>query len=225
MEWTRLNIIAEGQTEETFVRDVLAPHLATCRVTAQCRRVETGRRGYRRYRGGLVSYDKARRDIERWLRQDQSAYVTTMFDLYALPTSFPGFDEGARISDPHARVRRLQDAFAIDLGSPRFLPYIQLHEFEALLFSDIQKMDEALGLVSGSRLRELQAIRNAFESPEEIDGGTDSAPSKRLLSLYPGYDKVLFGARISSHIGLEAIRQACPHFAEWLARMESLASP
>lgn len=220
----RLNIIVEGQTEETFVRDLLRDHLAACQVYLSARRVETGRNRKRSkiYRGGMTSYERAKRDIERWLSEDQQAYLTTMFDLYGLPDDFPNLAEARRQTDPYQKVKLVEDGIASDIQSRRFIPYIQLHEYEGLLFSRVEAIDEVMSIYERSKLNDLQNIRNQFNTPEEINDSATTAPSKRLSELYAAYDKVAFGVLISKRIGLETIRQECPHFSEWLSRIESL---
>ena len=102
----------------------------------------------------------------------------------------------------------------------RFVPYVMMHEFEAMLFSDCQAFGNAIGrsdLSAG-----FQAIRSEFDSPEEIDDAPTNAPSKRIEALLPGYQKPTMGVQAAQNIGLEAIRRECPHFADWLERLESL---
>ena len=220
---TRLNIIVEGPTEETFVRDLLAPHLGQHQVFATARSAETGRRKGQIFRGGLVRYVKVRKDIESWLKQDSGALVSTMFDYYALPEDFPR-PAAPRGSIPiHQWVSQLEQALVEDIRSSRFVPYIQLHEFEGLLFSDVEKTGSALG-ATPQQIEQLRLIRAAFETPEHINDSPETAPSKRLLQLFPSYDKPAFGSLALGRIGLAAIRQSCPHFAAWLTRLESLAS-
>jgi Domain of unknown function (DUF4276) len=224
VEPVRLNIIVEGQTEETFVRDMLRHHLAVRQVYVSVRRVETKRdqKKSRIYRGGVSSYDKAKGDIGRWLKEDNRAYLTTMFDLYGLPDDFPNIAEARRHMDSYQKVRLVEEGMAADIQSHRFIAYIQLHEYEGLLFSNVEVIDEVLSLYSSSKLKNLQNIRNQFNTPEEINDDVTTAPSRRLIGLYPSYNKVAFGVLISKRIGLEAMRQECPHFNEWLSKIESL---
>lgn len=158
---TRVNIVVEGQTEETFVREVLAPHLGARGVFASARCVETRRKPYIR-RGGLTSYAKAKHDLQRWLHQDMGAHVSTMFDMYALPGDFPQRDLPRPAGEtPQQWAERLEQALRADLGDPRFIPYFQIHEFEALLFSDVSKIDGQLG-TSPRHMAALRDIRAAF---------------------------------------------------------------
>jgi hypothetical protein len=220
----RVNFVVEGPTEETFVNNLLMQALASCGVYIAARSVETGRQGGHIYRGGMTSYAKARGDIQRWLSGDRSAYVTTMFDLYALPSDFPNFDDSKKIPNPYQKVKSLEEGLAADIQDPRFVPYIQLYEFEGLLFSDVRVVDSVLGIYSNSQLAELEKIRSQFGTPEEINDDPTSAPSKRLIKLYPGYDKIAYGSRIAQRIGLDTMRKKCPHFGEWVLKLESLGS-
>jgi len=219
----RLSMIVEGQTEETFVRDLLQEPLANRRVYVQARCVETRRKQGRVYRGGMTTYGKAKRDIQRWLLEDKTAYLTTMFDFYKLPTDFPGFAQVKNFGDPYQKVMHLEESLAADIADSRFIPYIQLYEFEGLLFSDVQALDAILkGHHNRSLLTRLQQIRAQFKTPEEINDGETTAPSKRLQSLYPSYEKVLFGPLIAKRIGLDRLRQECPHFRDWMSKLEAL---
>jgi hypothetical protein len=210
----------EGQTEETFVRDVLAPHLAAYDVSLETRLVATKRvKAGRAFKGGLFTYTVARDEIRRLFRDHNAAAITTMYDLYGLPNDFPGY--AARpLGDPYAKVKHLEAALAHDIADRRFYPYLQLHEFEALLFADAAA---TAGIFPESQgLEDLQKIRAAFASPEEINDHPDSAPSKRLLKIYPGYQKTFHGPLAIDEIGLDTLRKECRHFCQWLEWLESL---
>lgn len=221
MTGVRVAILAEGQTEEFFIRDLLSPHLAKLGVYAAPTRICTKKvQGQRRHRGGHAgSYSYIQSDIRRLLPSHH--WVTTMLDYYGLPADFPG-SELATSGHAADRVLLLEEAFAKDIDDKRFLPNLVLHEFEALLFSDVSIVHQALGSVD--RLRELSRIAVAYRSPEEINDSVETAPSKRLLKLYPEYTKPVDGPRIAAAIGLGCIRERCPHFHRWLCRLEGLAA-
>lgn len=213
----RLHMVVEGQTEETFVRDILAPTLGERSVFADVHCVTTGRKGPKTYRGGFLTYEHLRRDLILWMKQDQrpDSWFTTMVDLYGLPPDVPSYEESRSISDPVRRVQFLEDALRSDLSHRRFVPYIQLHEFEALLFSDpgsfsIVFPDEAEAIAGLVRIRET-----AFH-PEHIDDGAETAPSRRICNLFPQYTKPVHGPIIARKIGLPRIRRECAHFDTWL---------
>ena len=221
----RLNFIVEGQTEETFVNDVLIDHLSGSKVYGKVRRVETGRKGGSIFRGGMTNYAKAKRDINRWLREDRNsnARFTTMFDLYALPVDFPDYDTAVHTNDPYERAAILEDAIKDDIGDPRLIPYIQLYEFEALLLSDPQKLEtEFPDAVQG--IRNLMDMAARFESPECIDSGQNSAPSKRITKEIPSYfeRKASSGPIVAAEIGIQTLKTRCRHFGQWLSTLEQL---
>lgn len=221
---SRLNFVVEGQTEETFVRDVLAEHLAIRGVYAVARCVETSRTRLKVFKGGMSTYARAKGDIERWLKEDRNAYLTTMFDLYGLPEDFPSMAKISAVNDPHKKARLIEEGIAADIGDPRLIPYIQVHEFEALLFCAPAITDAALGVPPAvSRLKQLQQIKGSFPSPEHIDDGVTTAPSKRIVQLYTAYRKQVFGPLVTKRTGLNTLRHECPHFHEWVTRLEALA--
>lgn len=139
----RLNFIVEGQTEETFVNTILKPHLEPFSIWVSARCVETSRKLSIKHRGGITRYAVAKRDIQQWLRNDRNsdARFTTMFDLCRLPDDFPGYADASVMHNPYHRVAALEDALADDVADYRFIPYLQLHEFEALLLADPQQLD------------------------------------------------------------------------------------
>ena len=218
----RMHFVVEGQTEETFVRNVLAPELGVRGVYCDAHRVTTGRRGGKVYRGGLLSFAHLRKDLELWMKQDSASgsWFTTMVDLYRLPSDFPSITESRRIVDPIKKVELLEQSFGSAMSHPRFVPYVQLHEFEALLFSDPRSFSIAFPGIS-EEVAKLQAVRSAFDTPEHIDEREHYAPSKQILRILPEYDKSVSGPLIAKQIGLEKLRKECHHFDTWLARLEA----
>ena len=223
----RLLVHVEGETEETFVNQVLRAHLVGCgfeRVDARL----LGNARQRDRRGGIRGWNTVRRDIVRHLSQDAGCIATTMVDYYALPQSgekaWPGRANARSLPVPD-RGRHVQEALLDDLSRDidrhRFLPFVVIHEFEGLLFSDCQIFAESIGrrVLAAS----LQAVRDGFETPEHIDDSPETAPSKRVERLVPEYQKPLFGSVAASAIGLRKIRVECPHFAAWLTRLETIA--
>jgi hypothetical protein len=224
----RLNAIVEGQTEEAFVHAVLAEHLAQREVFIAVRCVETSRdkKQHKKYTGGLLDFGRARRDLLRWIKEDQKpeAWFTTMFDLYDLPEDFPDYAEALKQGTPAGRVEILERAFSKAISHPRFIPYLQLHEFEALLFADPSKLDWEF-IEHAEAIQQLIALAAKFGSPEEIDDGEETAPSKRIIREIPEYKfrKASAGPIVAGKIGLAVLRQKCPHFHAWLGKLESLA--
>ena len=220
----RLNFVVEGQTERRFVENTLRPHLATRSILVVARCVATSRKRGRKYSGGIQGYAQTKRDIERWIREDQNsdARFTTMFDLYALPGDFPGYQEAGQENDPYARVQLLEDALGKDISDHRLVPYLQLHEFEALLFSEPGKLEERFDQHSTGISRLVQIAEQS--NPELINDGTETAPSKRIIREIPEYgaDKASSGPIVAERIGLPTLRTKCQHFAEWIGKLEAL---
>lgn len=221
----RLNIIVEGQTEETFVNNILGPHLGAFNIFVSARCVETGRKRGRIFRGGMISYLKAQKDIQLWMKEDKrgDARFTTMFDFYRLPRDFPGCEEAKRKSDPYKKIEVIEEKFGADIASHRFFPYLQLHEYEALLFSDLDKFHHYY-IDHYSQLNKLKKDVSGVTNPELINENPETAPSKRIIKYLPSYDgeKPSAGPIIAEHIGLKEIRSKCQHFNSWVSQLERL---
>jgi hypothetical protein len=218
---SRILIYVEGYTEEGFVRDVLAPHLQSLGILiipilTTTKFVKNGPN----FRGGLSKYEKARQDVLRLTSDADIAAITTMLDYYGLPNDFPGRNSLPKGSC-YEKVKYLEEAFRNDIDSRRFIPFLTLHEFEALLFSSPREFDPILPDTDISH--RIQDIRNRYSSPEEINDGQDTHPSQRILDLEPSYGKKSDGPRIAARIGLDTIRNECAHFNEWLTKLESFA--
>ena len=220
---SRVRELVEGRTEQTFVRDVLAPSLATHNVFVSP--TMTGKPGHR---GGVRPWAVVRRDILATLRQDAEVYCTTMFDYYGLPVDWPGQSRARRARSSQTKASAIEEAILSDVQQAqgrtfkpaRFVPYIQMHEFEALLFSDPRVFAESLQR-PGLRAS-LESIVTECVEPEEIDDDPRTAPSKRLRALVNGYQKVVHGIIAAKRIGLTTMRVQCPHFAKWLEALEHL---
>ena len=134
--YTALNVLAEGQAERAFAQNALGPYFEPSGILVGSRCVITSRKKSKK--GGMSSYIRAKNDLKRWISEEKGRqpYFTTMFDLYALPNDFPGFEESLKITDPYRRVEHLENSLAEDIGYHKFIPYIQLHEFETLLLAN-----------------------------------------------------------------------------------------
>lgn len=223
----RLYLFAEGQTEQTFADILIKPHLAHHDVFMnRPRLIAHARKKGQVHRGGGRNYAPMKDDILRSLKEDSNsdAFFTTMIDLYAIHPDFPGLAESEKLrQDPLQRVEFLEQRFAEDIGDRRFIPYIQLHEYEAYLFSD-PTCFEYLYAGRTKEIEALQAIASQYETPESINDRPQTAPSKRIIAHFPDYGKAksVFGPQLAEQIGLQVIRSKCSHFDKWLARLESL---
>ena len=158
----------------------------------------------------------------RLLNSASDALVTTMLDYYRLPLDFPGMKSRPAHGTPIQRVTHVEDAIAKHFDSPpTFMPFLVLHEFEAWLFSSPSEIPQVL--TDNQNEAGFAQICRSFTSPEEINEGVNTAPSKRILQLFPRYRKTLHGPLAAQRIGLHQIRAQCPHFANWLYLLEQYA--
>lgn len=225
MSLIRLHITTEGKSELNFVRDVLAEYLmVNGGIHADARSVLTSKdnRFNRENRGGLSTYEKVKNDIKTWMKEDNhpECYFTTMFDFYRLPNDFPGYYQTIHLSDPYEKVHCLERCFQDDIQEDKFIPYIQLHEFETLIFVDPDKLDWEY-FEHDRQISSLRAM-SAGVNPELINSGEETAPSKRILHLIPEFDKATAGVSVVKHIGMETMMGQCRHFSEWVNKLLSL---
>jgi hypothetical protein len=127
----RVHAFVEGQTEETFIDELLQEHFSRINIYLNPILVRTGKKG----RGGVSTYGKIQWHVKKKCKEDKTAYVTTMFDVYGLPKDFPGKAAAAKKTDIPGKVRLLEEAFSRDINHKHFIPNLLMHEFEALLFS------------------------------------------------------------------------------------------
>ena len=213
-------VVVEGQTEEQFIKEVLAPDLAQHDVFITPKIIVTKVvRGGPNAKGGITDYGKVRRDILNSLK-DRSVRVTTFIDYYQLPGDFPGYKAGPFPSSLQ-RVLHLEMALAKNIGNPRFTPYIQLHEFEGLLFSKIDGFAYFYP-DDGALIGQIERVMQDFPNPEDINDNPATAPSKRLARILPRFDKVIQGNTIALENGLESILASCPHFRSWVECLKAL---
>lgn len=222
----RLYLWAEGHTEQTFADVLLKPHLANLGLYLSVILIQHSRKKGKIHRGGGRKYLAMKNGILNLLKQEKThdVFFTTLIDLYAIPSEFPGLQEAERLRQvPLKRVEFLESAFGSDVGDRRFIPHIQLHEYEAFLFVDASQLGSFFPNVA-KQIARLAAVAASYSTPELIDDGPQTAPSKRIIAEIPDYEhlKTVVGPQVAAAIGLAAIRGKCPHFAAWLSRLESL---
>lgn len=210
----RLYIVVEGQTEQDFVKNLIVPYLQNFGIYSVTPvLIRTSRSG----RGGMVNYQHLYNTIKMLLTSLQNDFmVTTFIDFFRLPDTMPNFVDCMQISDKHLCVEALEAAIDKSVNDVRFFSYIQLHEFEALLFSNNNGFEYYF---SDDIAKETALIISCYENPEDINSSPEGAPSKRLLAIKPDYNKVLEGNLIALEIGIKSILEKCPRFAEWVNRI------
>lgn len=218
-------IVVEGQTEQTFIRDVLAPYMASKAIYLFPALI--GKPGHK---GGNIRFSRAKNDIGKFLKQRSHTYISTMFDFFRIDEHWPGLTDiqNKKLSAVHkaeileaATRSAIIDDFSGYNASRRFIPYIEMHEFEAMLFSDAEILAEKTGIKAGAIISILNEYNNI---PEEINEEPGKAPSERLKGLAEGYRKVAIGKIVTEAIGIPVIRKKCLHFGRWLTALEELKS-
>lgn len=214
-----LKLLVEGQTEQTFVKEILKPHLEMCgyRVSPVINLTSQG------HHGGLSHYQQFKRNLRKNRTDAPNCLLTTMIDLYGLPSDFPGMSECNSFTDPQKKVTFLEMKLKEDMRDDNnFIPYIQLHEFEALLFSDIRIIDQVVSRTqSPSPLPRLQRVLDQYGSPENIDHNKGPSCHLQEICERDKFPKLTWGIEIAKMIGLETMRGCCPHFNQWLTQLET----
>lgn len=219
--------MVEGQTEEEFVNGVLKPHLRNHGVDTAATIVGTPRRrGSAPLNKGGGSWARWARDLRRILGEQHQASVrvTTLFDLYGLPADFPELELRGRDVDSVRRCQDLEAALAHAIDDRRLIPYLQRHEFEALVLASLGSL--RLFLDDPEDLKGLDRLVDEVgeQPPEDVDDGETTAPSKRLRSQIPSYTKTVHGPMAIEKTGLAVVRARCPRFNTWLNRLENLSA-
>lgn len=206
----RLFIVVEGQTEEAFVKELITPYFMQNGIyDIRPVLIQTSKG----HKGGFVNYEHLKNDLLRLLKsQRQDVVVTTFVDFFRCP-EFPNQNDIDTLPSHIQKVEAMEKSISDDINDWRFIPYIQLHEFEALLFSSANGFEMYFETQIS---KEIQGIIDSFDNPEEINSSPETAPSKRLIRIIPNYDKVIYGNIVALEIGLPAILSKCPRFRRWI---------
>lgn len=219
-------VFAEGETEERFIKQLVAPALNHLQVYLKPVQLHTSQTA----KGGAVTFDRFKFNARNTLRQRGDVVLTTFLDLYGLDTSFPAYHQAAKQQDVYHRVAVLEEALrsavveTVGCQADRFLPHIQPYEFEALLFSDVAALCEVEPTWASS-VPTLSSARSTAVSPEHINDSFETKPSRRLESaLTPTYRKTMHGPRAAQRVTLEVIERECAHFHDWMNRLRALGA-
>jgi len=219
-------VLVEGQTEERFVNECLAPYLLDKGLILERPMIVATRRiaGGPNFKGGIRSYGQVQRDLQRLLHDGHASMITTVLDYYALPHDFPGMRDRPPGS-PRSRVEHVEAAWAAAVGDRRFVPHLTLHEFEAWVYADASRLEPYMFDDDAEVIEAIAEIAAAHRTPEDIDDGPTTAPSRRLRDVFDAYQKPVHGPLAVVAIGIERIRAVCPHAHDWLRRVEAFAAP
>lgn len=215
----RLVIIVEGDAEESFVNNILSPHFTSLGLYNSIQSFKI-----KKSNGGISKYSDVKKDIINTLYEND-VVVSTMLDFYRLPSSFPGKQDSSTFHAHLQQIEYLERKLKEDIESAQqctfdnLIPYIQLHEFEALVFSSINGID-ALFEPSEFKRKDMLQVIHDYPNPEDINDQPNTAPSVRLIKLIPGYEKVLYGIEILQQHGMPTLLARCPHFRAWVTKLE-----
>jgi hypothetical protein len=216
----RLYILCEGQTEEDFVSIILSPYLQNVGVVVIPIICTTKRTPTKKYKGGVTSFAKVKKELQRLCGEHSNEMVTTMFDLYAFPYDTLGLENiPSNVYDKAEYIEKtITDEIGDKFGNMVF--NLVLHEFEGLLFSDVSAFEN---VASDEAVAILRSVRSAVPTPEHINESPETAPSKQIERAIPDYSKVTDGIDIAEQIGIDKITSECRHFANWLAKLTDWA--
>ncbi len=203
----RLVFIVEGHTEILLVNKVIMPYLYSLgyHLPHNCQTITTNRKQYKK--GGVGSYGKFKNEVQKTLAQG-NVLVTTLIDFFKLPTDFPGYSEDSK------RIDDIEEAIVNDFNElPNLIPYIQRHEVESLMYSSMDGFEFVMD--EQDQLSKAQEIIDMYPNPEDINNSPATAPSKRLMNIY-NYDKTGDGEMIFEMVGIDAMLDKCPRFAQWI---------
>jgi hypothetical protein len=216
----RIIIVCEGQTEQEFCRDVLQPYFNKKQIFLQSPTIKKSG-------GGIVSWTTLKQQIENHLKQDSEALITTFLDYYGIHDrhGFPAWDASKRVVNKEDKMNLLESSMLSDINPSiryRFIPYLQLHEFEGLLFNDIKVFEDNFRPDELLDKSELEQTISINPNPELINDTPQNAPSYRLARLIKGYNKIVYGSILAESIGLQKIRAKSPRFNNWITKLENL---
>lgn len=216
----RLIIICEGETEQGFCNTILSPYFFNKGIFVEAPLIK-------RSNGGIVRWEILKKQIETTLAKEPSAYVTMLIDYYGLyhKFGFPGWSDSEQIVDKNDRMKYLENQMSVDINEKvryRFIPYLQLHEFEGILFCNVDVFKQIIPANELLGMEELEQVIAEYPNPEMINTCKETSPSHRLKRIILGYNKIVYGNIIAESIGLTTIRQKCPRFDSWLTYLEQL---
>lgn len=210
-------IYCEGQTEESFVNEILSPYLANLMIFVTPIVCTTKRTVSTKFRGGVNDYNKIKHELTILCKSHKNEFVTTMFDYYGMPSNTPMID--CANPDLYNRIDIIEQAINKDIGINNCSFNFMLHEFEGILFSSPRTFE----LIAESKIVDkIQDMRNEVSSPEHINNSPETAPSKRLEKLIPNYAKIRNGTILSKSMGIDVILQECRHFSNWIEKIKAL---
>ncbi len=214
----KVTIICEGYSELAFCKDILEPHLKGFQLQLYYELISHSKDG------GITKWLYIKEQIHKIRENNNEMVISTFFDYYGIDKShkFPNWADSKLIPNKSMRMELLEKGMFQDIDNAiNFIPYIQLHEFEALVFSDYNAFEQLYD-EQDANLAELKKICEEYFNPEDINDSTQTAPSKRLLKNINRYNKIESGLDLLKLISLEKVRNKCPRFNNWIINLENI---
>lgn len=217
-----LFIFLEGQSEEEFCKNILIPYFKNRNIYLKYAIVSTKRKyNGTKLRGGITDYDKFTKDIKNVLNNESYDLITTFIDFYGFLKIAPFKDE-INESDCYKRVTKTENLLSETIANARFLPYMNLHEYEIIYYID-ETITKGVLNSNFDRMKYRKVIQD-YPNIEEINENPNNAPSKRLEKICPSYDKVFHSALISQSLQMGSILKKCQHFKRWIDQINEKTS-
>jgi len=217
-----ITVLCEGKTEQKFIKSILSPYFQQKNIIMTP--IIVSKKGEK---GGDVKFQRVKGDIVTALSQSNISAVTTFVDYYGIK-EWPGKNDVLQNSTPEQIADCLNQATKNAICSKydnlnpqnRFIPFVAVHEFETLLFSNSKVLAEHLH-IEQNKVDEVLSEHDGC--PEKINNSPETAPSKRLEKWDARYGKTTAGIAIADAIGIDEMRKKCPLFDAWLRTLERKA--
>jgi len=222
-----MNLVAyvEGDSESKFAHRQLRSHLLNhgwSSVNAITVLTNLGAGGQR---GGLTNWKAVEQDLRDLFAQFKGPTYrfTTLWDYYGTPDNFPAYAKAraAPVGSDRAAIVELE--LANHFNESRFLPYVQMYEFEALVLAALDGLKE-LYPKQAVAIASFKTQCEATGNFETINDGATTHPAKRIDTVIPGFwnTKEDDGPIALRSVGLDAPRRWCPRFDQWVAKLEKI---
>lgn len=204
-DFINISIVCEGPTEVDFIKKKLNKEYFNP-INISLKPIAINKTAHQQSLEGNISVDR----LVTFVKKAEFKIVTTLVDFY-------GFKKTDK-KTPH----EIEEELEARVNQEFFIPYLQVHETEALWFSDKNAIAGAKN-ANDQQQRMLSDIIQQYPNPEDINDSRETAPSKRLEKIFTDYKKIIDGNHIFDKISVKTMKSKCPRFAEWLDTIEEKA--
>ena len=209
LDFINIGVVCEGQTETDFIKQLNKKCFNKLNISLK----PVGINDEQKNIGGNISIAR----IVDFLHKHSNMYpmLTTFIDFYRLKNK-----GNKKVSELEEEIKK---EFYKDnkYRNKILIPYIQMHETEALWFSDINAIIQVKN-ANKKQKEDLSKIIEKYKNPEDINDSYETAPSKRLENIFCDYSKVIDGKEISNKISINIFIEKCPRFSKWVNEISNL---